>query len=99
MELKLEFFEKHLGGVFEARLEASEEPMLLKLDEVEALPKRETKKENIRKEPFSLIFVGHPKFARRIIRLNLPGEAASLDLYLEPLGIDGENLEYEAVVG
>lgn len=99
MELSLSFFEPLQGQSFEARLDISITPEPLKLEEVKALPLRETKKPEIRKEPFSLIFSGSPSFARRIVRLNLPEKEETLQLYLEPMGIEDGVMEFEALVG
>jgi hypothetical protein len=86
-------FEPHRGTAF-AVSSGDQALTEVRLDEVTAINARPG---NPRKEPFSLVFSGpQPVLAQRIYRLDHP-VLGSLDIFLVPIGLDGDRVRYEAV--
>ncbi len=87
-------FEQHLGETF--RVGAGDrEGVDLMLTEVTALSSSSPDRA---REPFSIVFRGPPDpvMPQQIQRLQHPG-LGTFELFLVPIGPDGEGMQYEAV--
>ena len=92
-QLTKEQFLPHVGSTFQVRLNP-QETVPLTLAEVSGYPDHE----GPRREPFSLIFHGAHRFVlpQRIYPVEHT-DFATLELFLVPLGPDGQGMRYEAV--
>lgn len=96
--LSKDVFDPHQGSAFQVRLNPAETVELI-LAEVNPLVDHvghdETK---IRRQPFSLIFRGAHRFVlpQRIYSLEHPAFEA-LEIFLVPVGPDGQGMCYQAV--
>lgn len=91
--LSREHFAEHLGDTFRLEAEGSTGSLTL----LEASPLESTARKDER-EPFSLVFRGAKEevLPQRIYRLEHEA-LGSLDIFLVPIGPDGEGMRYEAV--
>jgi hypothetical protein len=92
--LQMKNFQDCLNQTFHCHLD--EATVDLELAEVVALPPKES--EEVRRAPFSLLFLGpgEPLLAQQIYRLDNP-QAGAMDIFLVPLGPKGDGMQYEAV--
>jgi len=93
-QLTKEQFAPHVGSTFQVRLNP-QETVPLTLAEVSVYPDHE---EGLRRQPFSLIFRGAHRFVlpQRIYPVEHEG-FEPMELFLVPLGPDGQGMRYEAV--
>jgi len=93
-QLTKEQFTPHVGSTFQVRLNP-QETVPLTLAEVSVYPDHE---EGPRRQPFSLIFHGAHRFVlpQRVYPIEHQNLAA-MEIFLVPLGPDGQGMRYEAV--
>lgn len=92
--LKMSAFEACLHQQFTCDVEATS--LALELIEVVALPPKES--EEVRRKPFSLLFLGpaEPILVQQTVQLK-NNQLGELLIFLVPLGPKGEAMQYEAV--
>ena len=92
-QLTKEHFAPHVGTAFHVRLNP-QETVELTLAEVLGYPDHE----GPRREPFSLVFRGAHRFVlpQQIYQVEHKG-FTTLEIFLVPLGPDGQGMRYEAV--
>jgi len=92
-QLTKDQFAPHVGSTFQVRLNP-QETVPLTLAEVHGYPDHE----GPRREPFSLIFHGAHRFVlpQRVYPVEHQ-DLATMEIFLVPLGPDGQGMRYEAV--
>jgi len=91
--LSIESFQPLVGGAFQLQTESSNLGLVL----AECSPLK-VSGPNVKRKPFRLIFNGalQPILPQRIYRL-ANAELGTLDMFIVPIGPQGDHMQYEAV--